>query len=171
MEFAAAGHQVLLFTCHEHMWRMFHELEADCRRLPTRAGEEEPVVLPSPEPEPIVAAEEVAEVVAPRQLPPSKPKKIKRKKKRTSPPESRELPPEPPRREPPAPELVVQEPVVIEATVPASEFTYDWAYELTAHGKADRTATSPEEERLLAYVLTEEEPDWPVREPTRPRRA
>ena len=81
------------------------------------------------------------------------------------------MPPEAPRREPPAPELVVQEPVVIEATVPASEFTYDWAYELTAQGKADRTATSPEEERPLAYVLTEEEPDWPVREPTKPRRA
>ena len=41
-EFAAAGHQTLFFTCHEHMWQMFKELDADCRRLPVRRGQPEP---------------------------------------------------------------------------------------------------------------------------------
>jgi uncharacterized protein YhaN len=44
-EFAAAGHQVFLFTCHEHMWEIFKELQADCRRLPRRNGLPEPVVV------------------------------------------------------------------------------------------------------------------------------
>jgi hypothetical protein len=44
-EFAAAGHQVFLFTCHEHMWGIFKELQADCRRLPRRNGLPEPVVV------------------------------------------------------------------------------------------------------------------------------
>lgn len=81
-EFAAGGHQLLFFTCHEHMWRMFGNCQADCRRLPRRIGAvvEQPVVeevaveevvveeipepvevvevAPEPEPEPIV--EEVA---------------------------------------------------------------------------------------------------------------
>jgi uncharacterized protein YhaN len=37
-EFAAGGHQLLVFTCHEHVWRMFQQLEADCRQLPDRRG-------------------------------------------------------------------------------------------------------------------------------------
>jgi hypothetical protein len=41
-EFAAGGHQLLLFTCHEHIWEMFKKLEADCRRLPARRGIEAP---------------------------------------------------------------------------------------------------------------------------------
>jgi uncharacterized protein YhaN len=44
-EFAAAGHQVFLFTCHEHMWEIFRDLQADCRRLPRRNGLPEPVVV------------------------------------------------------------------------------------------------------------------------------
>jgi len=37
-EFAAGGHQVLLFTCHELLWQMFKQLDADCRRLPGCGG-------------------------------------------------------------------------------------------------------------------------------------
>ncbi|MCG8448722.1 MAG: hypothetical protein MI725_03955, partial [Pirellulales bacterium] len=37
-EFAAGGHQLLVFTCHEHMWQMFNALDADCRRLPGRGS-------------------------------------------------------------------------------------------------------------------------------------
>lgn len=39
-DFAAEGHQLLVFTCHEHVWRMFRELHADVRRLPTRDGQQ-----------------------------------------------------------------------------------------------------------------------------------
>lgn len=35
-EFAKQGHQVLFFTCHEHVWRMFKEINSDVRRLPDR---------------------------------------------------------------------------------------------------------------------------------------
>lgn len=40
-EFAREGHQLLVFTCHEHVWRMFQQLKVDCRRLPNRFHEEE----------------------------------------------------------------------------------------------------------------------------------
>jgi uncharacterized protein YhaN len=47
-EFAAAGHQLLVFTCHEHMWEIFRKLDADCRRLPNRRGRAEWAVEPGP---------------------------------------------------------------------------------------------------------------------------
>ena len=50
-EFAKQGHQLLVFTCHEHVWRMFQELKVDTRRIPNRHGEVEPVA-DEPQPEP-----------------------------------------------------------------------------------------------------------------------
>ena len=50
-EFAAAGHQVFLFTCHEHMWEIFKDQKADCRRLPRRNGLPEPPVVATPQAE------------------------------------------------------------------------------------------------------------------------
>ena len=38
-DFAKQGHQLLVFTCHEHVWRMFQEIKVDCRRIPNRHGE------------------------------------------------------------------------------------------------------------------------------------
>ena len=74
-EFAKEGHQLLVFTCHEHVWRMFQQIKVDSRRLPNRFQEEdanelvveqevqledpvvepivEPVALAPPEPEPL----------------------------------------------------------------------------------------------------------------------
>lgn len=40
-QFAAQGHQLLVFTCHEHILATFNKLNADCRRLPSRFEEEE----------------------------------------------------------------------------------------------------------------------------------
>jgi hypothetical protein len=37
LEFAAAGHQLILFTCHEHVAEMFRRLECDVRQLPASA--------------------------------------------------------------------------------------------------------------------------------------
>ncbi len=55
-EFAKQGHQLLVFTCHEHVWRMFQEIKVDCRRIPNRHGEIEEVP-DEPQPEPVVEAE------------------------------------------------------------------------------------------------------------------
>jgi uncharacterized protein YhaN len=73
VDFAEAGHQVILFTCHEHMWQMFKSLQADCRRLPSRG---EKVELVPDEPEPIV--EEPAAIVeeAPQPKKPRKPRRV-----------------------------------------------------------------------------------------------
>jgi uncharacterized protein YhaN len=67
VDFAKAGHQVILFTCHEHMWQMFKTLHADCRRLPTR-GEKVELVPDAPEPiaEPMAVVEEVPQPKKPR---------------------------------------------------------------------------------------------------------
>lgn len=85
-EFAKQGHQLLVFTCHEHVWRMFQEIKVDCRRIPNRLGETAEIAEePKPEPvlEPVVSIVPVAsEPVAP--LPPVEhtPKPVIEKKRR-----------------------------------------------------------------------------------------
>ena len=87
-EFSAGGHQLLFFTCHEHVWQMFQNAHADCRRLPNRFGAPEEIVEesveevfevtavqepePEPEPEPVVEeiAEEPAEIEEPTAVEP-----------------------------------------------------------------------------------------------------
>src|SRR4051812_16845404 len=90
-EFAKQGHQLLVFTCHEHVWRMFQDIKVDCRKIPSRNGDiveevaEEPQPEPVPEPdsEPVVAVVEppAPEPVAPEPEPVvvSEPVVIKRK--------------------------------------------------------------------------------------------
>lgn len=70
-EFAADGHQILLFTCHDHVRSMFTELGGDVRRLPLRFGEEEfeeEVIVEEVVEEPVVEVIEtiVEEPPAPR---------------------------------------------------------------------------------------------------------
>jgi hypothetical protein len=72
-DFAAAGHQVLFFTCHEHIWEMFRKHEADCRRLPARRGLPEAASVAPP------AVEAPAPAAAPRSKPKRKPAKRKRR--------------------------------------------------------------------------------------------
>ena len=38
-EFAKQGHQLLVFTCHEHVWRMFQDIKVDAGDIPNRHGE------------------------------------------------------------------------------------------------------------------------------------
>jgi hypothetical protein len=51
-DFARQGHQLLVFTCHEHIWRLFTDVKADTRRVPDRFNKntvmEEPAVAPPP---------------------------------------------------------------------------------------------------------------------------
>jgi uncharacterized protein YhaN len=46
VEFAAAGHQLLLFTCHEHIAETFRTLECDVRQLPAGGNGELKVIGP-----------------------------------------------------------------------------------------------------------------------------
>ncbi len=74
-DFAALGHQVVMFTCHEHIMRIFYENDVQVRVLPPQgqAGEAEiyyadleeeepvhqaPALASAPEPQPVIAAEE-----------------------------------------------------------------------------------------------------------------
>ncbi|HND56541.1 MAG TPA: hypothetical protein PLV92_29185, partial [Pirellulaceae bacterium] len=51
-DFARQGHQMLLFTCHEHIMQIFRSVGAQVRLLPGREGgeAEEPLGLPAPPP-------------------------------------------------------------------------------------------------------------------------
>jgi uncharacterized protein YhaN len=80
-EFAAAGHQLLFFTCHEHIWEMLRALDADCRRLPVRRGQPEPKAIEAP----IVEAPAAAPP-KPARLP------VKKKKVRRAAPEAEPMP-------------------------------------------------------------------------------
>jgi len=51
-DFARQGHQVIVFTCHEHIVALFQELAADIRQLPARDGSVEPIDEPAAKPEP-----------------------------------------------------------------------------------------------------------------------
>ncbi len=53
-DFAKDGQQILMFTCHEHIMRIFEEAQTEVRLLPARHGRVvEPIaVLPPPLPEP-----------------------------------------------------------------------------------------------------------------------
>jgi uncharacterized protein YhaN len=85
-DFATLGHQVVMFTCHEHIMRIFHEIGVQVRVLPPQGTPGEAIVyypqvkvieqatpperivyVPTPLPEP--APVPVAEVVEPKPLP------------------------------------------------------------------------------------------------------
>jgi uncharacterized protein YhaN len=95
--FARQGHQLLVFTCHEHVWRMFQDIKVDCRRIPNRHGDvveevvEEPAPLPEPEavpepipepiPEPVIAEVAPEPEPEPVALPEPEPEPVKVKRK------------------------------------------------------------------------------------------
>ncbi|MCC6510596.1 MAG: hypothetical protein IT423_15950, partial [Pirellulaceae bacterium] len=67
-DFAALGHQVIMFTCHEHIMRIFYEIGVEVRVLPPqgRSGEAriyvpevaappKKIVVVEPEPQPVLA--------------------------------------------------------------------------------------------------------------------
>lgn len=92
-DFARQGHQLMVFTCHEHVWQMFKDINVDCRRIPNRHGEveelpeaaqPEPVSEPEPEPmpEPVMATVEPEPVaIEPEPQPTPKPVKVKSQRK------------------------------------------------------------------------------------------
>lgn len=65
-EFASEGHQLLVFTCHEHVWRMFADVKADTRHVPNRFNQNEfEAIVEVKEPEPIAPTEPVATLPEP----------------------------------------------------------------------------------------------------------
>lgn len=84
-DFAAQGHQLLVFTCHEHVWDMFKHLAVDVRRLPDRYEDEvleaEPIVDEVDEEFIEEAVEEVEEVVLEAE-PQREPEPVRRKKRK-----------------------------------------------------------------------------------------
>lgn len=81
-DFATLGHQVVMFTCHEHIMRIFHEIGVQVRVLPPQGTPGEAIVyypehkvieqaepverivyVPAPEPEPVLTPEPVREPV------------------------------------------------------------------------------------------------------------
>ncbi len=116
-EFAAAGHQLLFFTCHEHVWNMLKELEADCRRLPARRGQPEPVEAMAP-----AAAARIAE---PRIIAKPAKKRVRR--------------PAPAATTPwfdyPFVEQLVEEPVAVAIEDPAPTFC-EYSFEPTSESRA-----------------------------------
>ena len=156
-EFAADGHQLLIFTCHEHMWQMFKSLDADCRRLPGRMGqtlaEAEPIVDVLPE---VVVEEFVEEFIEPTPAP-------KPKKKRKPKPVVVETPE--PMPEPTAPEFydypfvekieqeVVAKTQVEVAPAPRVETTYEWT---TPELPLEQRTEVSMNDNALAYILDAE---------------
>ncbi|HEV3415627.1 MAG TPA: hypothetical protein VG056_02390, partial [Pirellulales bacterium] len=101
-DFAADGHQLLVFTCHEHLAAVFKSLDVRVRRLPSNFDLSD---LPEPQAEPEVA--------------PAEPPKRRRSRPKSEPTvEPVSVAPEPPRREaapaalPIATEIVASEPIV-----------------------------------------------------------
>ena len=158
-EFAADGHQLLIFTCHEHMWQMFKSLDSDCRRLPSRVGqtiaESEPVIV---EVIPEVVVETIVEEVVVEPAP-----KPRTKKKRK--PKPKPIAVEAPASEPAAPEFydypfvekieqeVVAKPPVEVTPKQLVETVYEWT---TPELPRDRQREVSTNDNALAYILDAE---------------
>jgi hypothetical protein len=83
-DFAAAGHQLLVFTCHEHIEQLFRSLKVPVSQLPDHAeAEHAPLVLEEPPKEKPKRAAKPASVPAPEPppAPPSAPPPVPHKEK------------------------------------------------------------------------------------------
>jgi hypothetical protein len=75
-EFAREGHQLLVFTCHEHVWRMFADVQADTRRIPNRFNDNQIDEVVAQEPEPLLLPEPVVELPTPEPEPEPEPEVV-----------------------------------------------------------------------------------------------
>jgi hypothetical protein len=123
-QFAKQGHQLLVFTCHEHVWQMFKDIQVDTRRIPNRHGElveelpeaPQPELLPAPVPEPVVAVVEAQPAPLAHEPEPIV-ELVKVKKSR----------PKPPPVEEPEEEVFSEEPAPVAPPTPAvTEIEYWW---------------------------------------------
>jgi uncharacterized protein YhaN len=83
-DFAALGHQTLVFTCHEHVWRLFKQLKVPARRLPANAEHETvSVAYEAPAKEKVMIEPAAAEACPPLPSEPSAPAAAWRPKEAT----------------------------------------------------------------------------------------
>ncbi|MCC7474497.1 MAG: AAA family ATPase [Pirellulales bacterium] len=133
--FAKQGHQLMVFTCHEHVWQMFKEISVDCRRIPNRLGSEEtqPETLQPETPQPELSAETIPEptpepsaepaLVAEQQLPAPEPEPVPIPEPPPTPKPAKRRERRQPVAEKPVESIVVQEPeFIIDET---EEIVYD----------------------------------------------
>ena len=147
-EFAAGGHQLLVFTCHEHMWQMFKVLDTDSRRLPSRRGRTLPELGLEEIPVEQLFGEPIGEIVEEVIEPPPKPKKRRRSRKKVE-EDVVEVAPEPESidfYDYPFVETIEQG--VVEKSDPiadaSTEASYEWAIE--------ETPTDQSPDNALAYI-------------------
>jgi hypothetical protein len=151
-EFAAGGHQLFFFTCHEHMWEMFRKLDGDCRRIPVRRGQPEPVQQIAAEPEPVAVEEPIVEPQKPKKKPRPQPKKLQPVTAVAAPVDLYDYPfIERIIEERPAPKTApaAVAPAVVEVAGP-SEF-HEYSFDLSASDYRDEPA---EGEGALAYIVS-----------------
>ncbi|MCA9187739.1 MAG: AAA family ATPase [Pirellulaceae bacterium] len=88
-DYSLRGHQIIFFTCHEHIMNVFHDLDVLVREIPRHDGVvDEPISLATPKPIPLVAPQNPDVVTEPDPAPrpikevarPKLPKKRKTKK-------------------------------------------------------------------------------------------
>ncbi|MDZ4819336.1 MAG: AAA family ATPase [Planctomycetota bacterium] len=137
-DFAAAGHQLVIFTCHEHIAHAFRKLRADVRRLPDNSDTSRKILLPGeieslpayePPPEPVVEA--------PRRR---KPK---------------------PAKEPPPPVEILPEPVIEEVEIqveeePAEIVPAIWSTQIERFVSEETTMVIVDDPQEASWELPEE---------------
>ena len=146
-EFAAAGHQLLFFTCHEHIWKMLKALDADCRRLPVRRGQPEPVA-----PAAVQATPAAVEPPADRPRAPAAKKKPRRPAR---PVRAVETPADDWYEYPFVERVVVEQasaPIAFAAPVDEPPAAYEYSFEPSEFQHANGAG-----ERALAYIVPSDE--------------
>ncbi len=149
-DFAKQGHQLLVFTCHEHVWRMFQDINVETRRIPNRHGEaEELPEEPQPEPVPEPAPEPVAIVELQPELPAPEPEPIPELVKVKALPEPLVVE-EPEVVIEESDEMLEEEPVIEPSPAPAvNEVEYWWD---TPAPNSDNGAVPYEEETPIGWL-------------------
>ena len=74
-DFAALGHQVVMFTCHEHIMRMFHDIHVQVRVLPAH-GQSGEARIYQPHDVPVVVPVEQPKIVVPPVMPVQQPEPV-----------------------------------------------------------------------------------------------
>lgn len=129
-DFASLGHQVVMFTCHEHIMRMFHDIHVQVRVLPAH-GQSGEAKIYQPHDVPVVNAE-VPKIVAPIVLEPEpEPEPEEEPIEEESFVELEMVPMEEEEQEP---EVVHEEPVMLEDEVEEEEVAED---ELEIEGETE----------------------------------
>lgn len=144
-DFATAGHQLLVFTCHEHIARLFQSLRVDVHELPEHVRSH-----------PVATVRKVA----------AKPARRKAEELPEE-PAPREVPKPPPEEKPPAPIVETPPPVVEEEPQPRMDELPPWEEDDSEPPDFDNAAARrrPEGSREASSIVDElDDDDAPLEE-------